>query len=778
MKYSWFLASPPFDVLSNRNLVKLIFRRLIICLIFAGIVCSVGISYGNNQNTPLTKQNIYAESLTHELSALFTRYRRAAPAEKKQLLNDLVALAAERQKLLAQIMEENPGEVLRLKLPERLRSAMPGVVKEHLEKHMEQQGTLQVIVEDNEHNSRLRHFLKAEGEHLSLHFQDQPPKVTSGGQVRVRGVQIDDAMAVEHGNLGLQFLAPDGNEGTATTGGVIGEVVKPIGEQRTLVLLVNFQDTANETPFMLPQAYNAVFGTVSDFFYEASYGQTWLTGDVHGWYTLPIDSTCNTIDITNAADAAATEDGVNLSGYGRFIYVMKGAAQCFWSGASNMWVYPSRAWLNGNLNPMVIAHELGHGFGLYHSNFSDCGATVLGSDCVTATDDKFDAMGSSPEPGHFNAFQKERLGWLLPGDIITATVDGSYDLQPVELNDGVHPKAIKILKQQDPAGQGATWYYLEFRQALGFDEFIVGNENVLNGVLVHTGADFDSSTSLLLDMTPDSSIHSFYDRSDPALIAGASFSDPASGITISTDLAGAAGARISIGFGKPACVRGNPVVALSPPESQWVAAGTPIAYNVTVTSTDSDTCADATFDLSLALPAGDWATAFENDVLSVAPGSSGSTVLTVTSATTASDGFHDIVVMAENSTEAIYASSATATYVVNAGTVNQAPIPMDDETTIPVDSVVTVNVLANDVDPDGDPLSVSRVTQGAKGTVSINVDYSVTYTPESRFKGTDSFTYTVTDGFDFSDAVVTVKVNKNGGSKGGAGIGKGKGKNH
>jgi hypothetical protein len=55
-------------------------------------------------------------------------------------------------------------------------------------------------------------------------------------------------------------------------------------------------------------------------------------------------------------------------------------------------------------------------------------------------------------------------------------------------------------------------------------------------------------------------------------------------------------------------------------------------------------------------------------------------------------------------------------------------------------------VLSNDTDIDGPSLSVQSVTQPAHGTVSINANQTVRYTPASGYKGADSFTYTVTDG--------------------------------
>ena len=76
-----------------------------------------------------------------------------------------------------------------------------------------------------------------------------------------------------------------------------------------------------------------------------------------------------------------------------------------------------------------------------------------------------------------------------------------------------------------------------------------------------------------------------------------------------------------------------------------------------------------------------------------------------------------------------------------------------------MDTARTIAVLGNDSDLDGDTLSVASVTQGANGTVAINGDNTVTYTPNANFNGSDSFTYTVADGNGGTDtATVTVTV--------------------
>ena len=90
---------------------------------------------------------------------------------------------------------------------------------------------------------------------------------------------------------------------------------------------------------------------------------------------------------------------------------------------------------------------------------------------------------------------------------------------------------------------------------------------------------------------------------------------------------------------------------------------------------------------------------------------------------------------------------------------NDAPVLVDDSALTDEDTAVVVDVLGNDSDPEGDPLTVTDTTEPANGSVEINGDGTVTYTPNTGFIGTDSFEYTVTDGQgNLSTATVTVTV--------------------
>ena len=105
-------------------------------------------------------------------------------------------------------------------------------------------------------------------------------------------------------------------------------------------------------------------------------------------------------------------------------------------------------------------------------------------------------------------------------------------------------------------------------------------------------------------------------------------------------------------------------------------------------------------------------------------------------------------------------ASRTASATVTVTVRNAAPVAGDDVATTPAGSAVSIAVLANDSDPDGHALTISAVSDPPKGTATINAaKTAITYTPDSGFSGTDSFSYTASDGRGGTDtATVSVTV--------------------
>ena len=101
-------------------------------------------------------------------------------------------------------------------------------------------------------------------------------------------------------------------------------------------------------------------------------------------------------------------------------------------------------------------------------------------------------------------------------------------------------------------------------------------------------------------------------------------------------------------------------------------------------------------------------------------------------------------------------------YALSGPQTPQTPQAGDDSFTVSADTTGNVlNVISNDSDPNGDTLSVTNTSQPANGTVSINGGQNgigVVYIPNAGFVGTDSFTYTISDGTNTDSATVNVTV--------------------
>jgi M6 family metalloprotease-like protein len=524
-------------------------------------------AHGPAHSRPAPGPNVTAERLTQELLSLQDEYQGANTTRQAHLADDLEAVASTRQKFLEALLEDNPQEVLRLALPEKVRARMPVAIQKYLEDDVSMDGEFEVLHEDGPNGSRYFYFLMVGTRRYTLHFAGNPPEALTGSQVRANGIRVRRAIVLDSVTKKMhttRAIAP------STT-----------GARNTAVLLVNFQDqsAAAKQPYTPAFAQTTVFTNTSNFFRENSYQRTWLTGAVHGWYTLPYNSTvCDYWSIATLAKQAATKAGVNLSAYSHLIYAFPDNS-CSWWGLGTVGGSPSQAWINDSaLSLSVVSHEFGHNLGLYHSHSIDCGATVLGSNCTTSEyGDTLDVMGRA-STGHFNAFQKELLGWL-GTKLVTVQQNATYALDPYENMPGSRPQALKVLKSIDPKTGKRTWYYLEHRRNIGFDNFLSSStySNVLNGVVVHTGSETTMDSSYLLDMTPSTS--SWY---DPALAVGQSYYDAAGGVTLKTVAAGlngaapgVAGAQVQVTFNS---INQAPV-AVSTPTSQTVTQGSTATLN-------------------------------------------------------------------------------------------------------------------------------------------------------------------------------------------------------
>lgn len=517
-----------------------------------------------------------------------------------------------------------------------------------------EEGTLEILVEDHAIFSRTRHFLKTGKGTLELQFKGAAPSTRAGAKLRIRGQRSGDVMALST------------TDSTSMTVTAPAPMPNTLGEQKVAVLLINFTDDRSR-PYTLAQANDVVFNQVNGYVKENAFDKTWLSGGTFGWLELPIAKTCNGMMINSYARQAAANAGVDLAAYGRFVYVFPENPACGWAGSANLAGTLPSIWINGWLTLGVVGHELGHTFGLEHAHSLDCGAATIGGACTRYEyGDTIDIMGNRVT-GHFSAFNKERLGWLnqpTQPAIAAAQASGRYTIEAYAAVPSGLPKALKVPRGTDPVTGAALWYYIEYRQPVGYDLTLASftNANFLRGLVVRGASEGDGDSGVQLDVTPNSSTYD--DWADAALAFGQAYTDPATGVTIVALAGDGRSAQLDVTLGAvAACTRAAPQLTLSGGAS-GVAAGTAVGYALTVINKDGPGCGASAFDLGASVPVG-WRSSFNVARSSLDPGAMASIIWTVTSAPGAAAGSFGLRATATNAGAIQFSGSAAANQTIS-----------------------------------------------------------------------------------------------------------------
>ena len=331
------------------------------------------------------------------------------------------------------------------------------------------------------------------------------------------------------------------------------------GDKSLLVILVDFSDVPGApvnksgSVEITPSVMNTVIngsGEVRSFLQNSSFGKTDVlfdsSTDVTGVLRMPNTASSYATadaatllhsDARDAADAA----GYSTSNYDRVAVVFSSLSsltdsQFTFAGLAN--ITGSNIWINGYFDFRVMAHELGHTYGLRHSNLWQ----VSGSDPVdlagssTEYGDPFDLMGDGDfVENDFSHWNKSLLQWIPDTAVLVVTSDETvrvyrFDDSGADLN---LTRAVKVVR--DPTRD----FWIGYRRGLS-------SSATNNGAYVLWGYNTLTQGNLLDLNTPSS------DPSDAPLALGSSFNDSAAGITISVIAQGGSGAEewldLSIAF--------------------------------------------------------------------------------------------------------------------------------------------------------------------------------------------------------------------------------------
>jgi M6 family metalloprotease-like protein len=245
-------------------------------------------------------------------------------------------------------------------------------------------------------------------------------------------------------------------------------------------------------------------GSMTDYYLENSYGQYFVQGDVHGWFTAPqnysyyvgsTDGIGNGPILARDAVLAADAADVNFAPYGNggtsvpaviIIHAGPGAEQGaygIWSHRSSMSSSVSRdgVWMSGyTMQPEerfnessivhmgVFCHEWGHVLGLsdwYDVNYND-GSRGLGEWCLMAHG-SWNNDGRSPS--HINGWSKYECGFL-DLQVLTQNIKHA-EIPQVETS----PVVFMLKEDPVPGHTNTEWWVVENRQRVGFDAALPGH---------------------------------------------------------------------------------------------------------------------------------------------------------------------------------------------------------------------------------------------------------------------------------------------------------------
>lgn len=507
------------------------------------------------------------------------KYRAASLQEKNILEHEGVALAAERQKLISNLIQTDPERALELAVPIAMRRGFPASINVLLEQRISGRGqwaVMGVLPEPGKEALVVPTFRTAsiDGKEFKAFAYGRRLGEPTRQDIPLNGIALGNLFAVNENPV--RILEPieaaemtnDDEEicsvsGDATTvheeetpvdvGGDIVFLCQPIhaeilndemiaaegktssaagvaaspyteGQKKLILIRVDFPDLQG-APFADNIGTNLVNG-LNSFYRESSYHRASFALVGQGTdYTPTFRLTTNAsyygtndfyLRLRSDARAAATAAGYNLANY-NFDLICIGSVPGFnWSGLG--YVGAPGSWIRNSFGTGVSAHELGHNFGLNHAGFWDtAGLSVIGTN-GTHVDygDDFDTMGAANAGNnHFNARYKRHLDWLTTNEVVAVTNSGTYRIFCHDNTNSTGLRGLSVAKNS------STNYWIEFRQKFTSNRWLMSGAGL-------RWAQSGNQKSLLLDTTPGSPDG----KTDAALVIGRTFSDKAAGVHI------------------------------------------------------------------------------------------------------------------------------------------------------------------------------------------------------------------------------------------------------
>ena len=476
------------------------------------------------------------------------------------------AIAAERRTVLDQLIKLNPQAALEKAIAADKFKNLPASVKENSEKRISAVGDFFVYaIDEMDHsNGKIgdshieREVVIGETRYKALVY-GRRELMTTKMAIPLQGIVVGDTMVVDENPARIVDAAEIGEKSAANDASVTAEVggklkkfadrqqletyvneqieweskIGPTrdgengeksltsawteGQKSVLVIRVDFPDRVGE-PISSAEGLRLMNNEVNPFYLNSSYNKTSLVTTVTPLLRMPQpQSSYSANALLSDAYAVARAAGYDVNNYNLDVTMFAYTSRFGWAGLAS--VGGRGNLINGAWQIEVVAHELGHNYGLLHANQwrSSDTTSPIGSGSNVEYGDCYDLMGAcynmSPF-SYFNTHYKRLLNWLSDSEVQTVTSTGTYRIYAQDANTSAGIRTLKINKD------ASKNYWVEFRQRLG--------GNSANGALLRW--DYSSQNyreTQLLDMNPSTT-----SVADAPLLVGQSFYDSASRIRI------------------------------------------------------------------------------------------------------------------------------------------------------------------------------------------------------------------------------------------------------
>ena len=526
------------------------------------------------------------------------------------------------------LLQQDPTVAAARMLPRSLRARLPAEAAAFVEQEVRVQGTVVGHVADDFAAGRSRSSFKLHGDaaatQLEIHFADGLPAERdlhgmSGKRAVLDAMRVGDHLLILDRKK-VQLEAAGGSGGTGTVVAA-GSVVQ--GNQTTLSILVNFTDKA--IACTAGDVQNRLFGsagaTVNNNYRESSRGLVSFSGRAVGPYTINYSSAGCLRLLRLGERGERGREGRRLRSGAVPARQLRDAGQLdlrlVGPGVhARQAVVGAGVRRDRRLQPRARAQPVPasrcHADRRVRRRLRSHGRRAYGR-----------PQRRQPDDGRMDA---RRLG------------AGCRQRRLVRAGERVDERRRGLAAGAAHRQAGhREYYYVSFRQALNLDASL--SSTYLNTMAVHRAAGTLPTRTYLLQN----------------VAAGASFTDAVNGITLTNQGISNGTMTVGVGFSGGSCVRGAPVVTVSP-SSQTAAPGAAVGYGITVTNKNTAYCGSSTFSMSQALPAG-FSGAFAAPNLSIAAGSSASTTWSVSSSAQTAAGTYPFDATAA---DASFGNSATA----------------------------------------------------------------------------------------------------------------------